>query len=336
MLSQGLTKEENVEGNKSLDIYDQAMRIRQEKGFELSLDQKLRVLDNLKGIDFKIDFSGGDPLVCSENLKVLKYAAKKYGKERISITTTGVGLSKIKAEEIIPFASELEFTYDYAREMFDPIRPTGYNELNLKKVSLFNKEGIKVKALVPLSKRNISPKILKQIYKNLHLAGIGEVELMRYFPVGRGFGKNENMPSRKEYEVAIELFQKMEQEFRFPKVILQCALRCMYASYSETPCKLYSESLGITAKGILLSCAWAIGPKGEPLDEIFVLGNLVNNSINELLTSEKGRSYERRLNENFGHCKIFAYINSRKSNSFDRLFDKTDPFHMNDLKLRKY
>jgi len=70
-----------------------------------------------------------------------------------------------------------------------------------------------------------------------------------------------------------------------------------------------------------------MGSKGEPLDEVFVLGSLVDNPISELLNSEKGQYYQRRLDENFGHCKIFAYLNSKKENPFDRLFDRTDPFY---------
>jgi len=323
---EGLTKEITVKKIKGLDIYDQALKIRQKQGFELSLKEKLQVLDNLEDVDFEIDFSGGDPLVCSENLEVIKYAANKYKRENLAVTTTGVGLSKVKAEQLVPYISELEFTYDNPEDRFDPIRPKGYNNSNLKKASLLNKQDIKVKALTPLSKRNIAPDILRLIYENLHLAGIEEVELIRYFPVGRGLGKNEESPSKEEYKKAIEIFKEMEKEYDFPKVKLQCGLKCLYDKFDENPCKLYKESLGITAKGILLTCPWAIGSKGEPLDEIFILGSLVDNHISELLDSEKGLYYQMRLEENFGHCKIFAYLNSNKENSFDRLFDKADPF----------
>lgn len=322
---EGLTREIVVNRVKGLDIYDQALKIRQKKGLELSLEEKLRVLDNLEGVDFEIDFSGGDPLVCSENLEVIRYAANKYGEENLTVTTTGVGLSKIKAEQLIPYISKLEFTYDNVEDKFDPIRPRGYNNSNLKKASLLSKQGIKVKALTPLSKRNITPNILRLIYENLYLAEIEEVELMRYFPIGRGLGKNEEIPSREEYERAIEIFKEMEEQYGLPKVKLQCALKCLYDTFNENPCDLYRKSFGITAKGILLTSPWAIGSRGEPLDEIFVLGSLVDHSISELLNSEKGLYYQKRIDENFGHCKIFAYLNSNKRNPFDRLFDRTDP-----------
>jgi len=248
IFSEGLTREETVDRDRSLGVYDQALKIRQEKELELSLEEKLQVLDNLEGVDFEIDFSGGDPLVCSENLEVIRYAANKYERENFAITTTGVGLSKIKAEQLIPYISKLEFTYDNAEEKFDPIRPQGYNNSNLKKASLLNRGGIKVKALMPLSKRNISPRILRLLYENLHVAGIREVELMRYFPVGRGLGKNEEMPSREEYEMAIEIFYEMERRYNLPKVKLQCALKCLYNTSNENPCNLYRESFGITSK----------------------------------------------------------------------------------------
>lgn len=330
IISEGLTKNDTIERSKESTIFDQALRERQSKKLEASLEDKIRILDNLANVEFEIDFSGGDPLVCSENLEVIRYGARKYGKENFAVTTTGVGLAKVKPEELAPYISKLEFTYDNADGKFDLIRPKGYNNQNLIRASLFGRNGIKVKALTPLSKRNINEGMLRLLYENLNKADIEEVELMRYFPVGRGFGKVDEVPTIKEYERAIYVFKEMEAKYGVPRVKLQCALRGLQYTdnASENPCNLYRESLGITAQGILLTSAWAMGPRGQPLDDIFILGNLIEQPIVKLLKCDKARAYEDRLNENFRHCKIFAYLNSRKKDSFDRLFDTTDPFYV--------
>jgi len=325
--SEGLTKEEFIERNERLSIYDQALQARQEKGLELSLEQKIAVLDNLDGIKFKIDFSGGDPLVCSENLEVIRHGAKKYGARNISVTTTGMGLALIKPEELAQHISELDFTYDNANSNFSEVRPVGYNNQNLRKAIEFKKAGIKVRAQTPLSKSNIQTKTLHLVYENLHKAGIEKMLIMRYFPVGRGSGKTSEMPTRDEYIKAINTIKELEFKYTTPKVKLQCALRGLSRYSGKNPCDLYSGSLGITSQGMLLTSAWAIGPYGQPMDDAFVLGDLKSSSIGELLNNEKGMQYKERLNENYGHCKIFAFLNSKKNESIERIFDNADPLY---------
>jgi hypothetical protein len=54
----------------------------------------LNVLRNLEGNDVTIDFAGGDPLSCYENYLVIKAASQKFGKQNISITSTGYFVRK--------------------------------------------------------------------------------------------------------------------------------------------------------------------------------------------------------------------------------------------------
>lgn len=60
------------------------------KGLELSLNEKIAILNNID-IPISIDFSGSDPLVVQENTFIFDAASKKFGRKNISITTTGVG-----------------------------------------------------------------------------------------------------------------------------------------------------------------------------------------------------------------------------------------------------
>jgi hypothetical protein len=56
-----------------------------------------------------------------------------------------------------------------------------------------------------------------------------------------------------------------------------------------------------------------------------VIGNLAETRLSQLLATEKAQAYQRRLDENFGHCKIFTFFQSTKSNPVDRIFDRADP-----------
>src|SRR4051812_6889089 len=68
LLSEGLTVLHQLPWEEDAgSAYDQAMAFRQAAGLELTLEEKLRVLDHLEGVHPKIDFSGGDVLAASEN-----------------------------------------------------------------------------------------------------------------------------------------------------------------------------------------------------------------------------------------------------------------------------
>lgn len=309
-------------------IYDQAMVWRQQQGLELDFDSKLRVLDHLDGFRPKLDFSGGDPMAASENLVVMRRASMRFGRERITLTATGAGLARCDPDDIAPLIGELNFTYDSVTAEGNQNRPAGYASGNLRKAAKFAQMGVRTRAECPLSQENVQSPILRQLYVNLHEAGIEKLLLMRLFPVGRGSHRAASIPTSQQYRSAIEVLRKLESEFGFPKVKLQCALRYFdRQDMSENPCDLVRESLGLMADGTLLTSPWAVGPRGDPLDDSFVLGNLAVTPLQDLLASDRASAYRARLDANFGHCKIFAFLNSKREQPMDRLFDRADPLY---------
>ena len=308
--------------------FDQAMALRQQQGLELDLAGKLRVLEHLAGCMPRIDFSGGDPLAAAENLQVLRIAAQRFGRQQITLTATGAGLARCDPEEIAPGISELNFTYDSHGQEGSPNRPAGYAHGNLKKATRFALAGVRTRAECPLSAQNISDESLHRLYMNLHDAGIAKFLIMRLFPVGRGTLRASEIPTPNQYRRAIQLLRELEAQFGYPQVKLQCALRFFDSqAMRENPCDLLRESLGIMADGTLLTSAWAVGSSGKPLHDAWVLGNLALTPLSELLNSEKAQDYERRLDDNFGHCKIFAFLHSKRENPMDRMFDEADPLY---------
>ncbi len=56
-----------------------------------------------------------------------------------------------------------------------------------------------------------------------------------------------------------------------------------------------------------------------------VLGNLVDQSMKEILSSDKAKMFMNHAADNFGHCKIRAYFNGDKAES--ATFKKMDPLY---------
>jgi MoaA/NifB/PqqE/SkfB family radical SAM enzyme len=327
--SEGLAKLEIIpllrnEGS----AYDQALRHRQSQGSELHLEDKKRIIDHLSGFEARIDISGGDALSVTENFELLRYAASTLGRENVTLTVTGAGSSKYSAEELAPYISEYNFTFD-AESLHDVVhRPKHYAEGNLAKAKKFVGIGVPTRAETPLTREILSQEHLERLYTTLATAGVQKLLIMRLFAVGRGTLLEAHIPSAEEYRFAIRTLRDIAARIDGPLVKLQCALRHLVnetGTEGANPCDLGSESFGLMADGTLLASPWAINNRGKPLGEEWVLGNLADQPLSVLLETDRARELQSRANENFGHCKIFAAANSSRSNAFDRLFDQTDP-----------
>jgi len=310
-------------------IYDIALNNRQRREEELLFQEKINVLKHLNGFNVKIDFAGGDPFVCYENFLVVREAAKIFGVESISVTTTGASIdSRYDFDEVCESIGQFEFTFDESVLEKSINRPSGYNKTNIKLASNFIKHGVKCKAQMPLHHGNIDPKTLRAIYQYLHENRIDSLLVMRTFPSGRaikGFDRNWQL-SRDDLLQAIHYLLNLERDYGRPKVKLQCALKNLLNEGEENPCDMVRDSFGINAKGVLLSSIWATDPKGDPLHEDWVLGNISREKMGDILKTEKVQRYMQRLDENYGHCKIFAYFNSDQK-TFDSIFSNNDPLY---------
>lgn len=310
--------------NRSPDLFDEALYFKQKEGKELTLIHKLEILENLKDFNVSIDFAGGDPLACYENFIVLKRASEIFGKNNISITSTGLINGKYKLEDVAKYIGEYEFTYDEP-DNNNICRPRGYNSINLEIASKFAKMGVKTKAQLPLHKANFGIENIRNIISKLSEKNIDELLLMRTFPVGRAFGTRVEM-DRDVLKDNIEIYLYYAKQFNL-KIRLQCALKHLIPEREglENPCDLMRESFGINFQGKLLVSAWANDNNGYPISDDFVLGDLTKEEFSEIKETQKFKSYLKRLDDNFGHCKIFSYLNN--STNQHGLFSKTDPLY---------
>jgi MoaA/NifB/PqqE/SkfB family radical SAM enzyme len=308
-------------------VFDTAAAEMSRLGLEISLEEKLAVLRHLDGFDAHIDFSGGDPLVVTENFEVIKQAAARFGRPNVSITATGAGMGRYDPAALAPYIHVIEFTYDEVDPEPGAGRPRGYNRSNLAKARQFKRHGCASKAQTPLTFSNMRPAVLRRLYLDLHEAEIDAMLVMRTFPVGRGMRlRRDRMPSADEYRQAIAVLRDMEETYRVPRVRLQCALRHLEDRRpTANPCDAMHSSFGITNRGQLQLSAWAWDDHGEPLAD-WLLGDLRRYALGELLASPRAQALRARLDDNFGHCKVFAYVYG-PAWTVDSLFGKTDPLY---------
>ncbi|MEN4981381.1 hypothetical protein [Acinetobacter modestus] len=311
------------EYNRIPDFYDQALYFRQKEGKELKLEQKIQILENLKGNNVSIDFAGGDPLACYENYIILKKAAEIYGKDNISITSTGLINKKYDLSDVAKYIGEYEFTYDEPEGDFI-CRPKGYNSVNLEIASKFSSMGVKTKAQLPLHNSNFGLKNIEKIVKNLADRNIDELLLMRTFPVGRAFGSTKYL-DKNTIQENVKLYFNFAEKYNI-SIRLQCALKHLFDNSNFlNPCDLMRESFGVNFQGKLMVSAWANNSNGYPINDDFVLGDLTNSHFFDIEKTRKFLSYKNKLDENFGHCKIFSYLFNKSANN--GLFEKTDPLY---------
>ncbi|MBU4455440.1 radical SAM protein, partial [Patescibacteria group bacterium] len=65
---------------------------------QLIFDEKIQVLQILASQDVKIDFSGGDPLFCEDDIKILEKAVSIIPAEKINVSMTGISLNQRKID----------------------------------------------------------------------------------------------------------------------------------------------------------------------------------------------------------------------------------------------
>lgn len=309
--------------------FDQAARRRQAEGHELDLDGKLRVIDNLSGVIPKVDISGGDPLVLTETMVVIKALAERFGRENVTVTATGVGLNFVDPSELAPYVSEVNITFDGTPPETDPLVPENYGLANLRAGVRLTEHDIKVRAEIPLTLQNIDPVELSRIYRELADTPIGRVLVMRLFPVGRGScAKTRSLPPT-SIERRSASCAKLEQELDGPPVKLQCALRHLDGpGTGSNPCDAVSESFGLMADGTLLGSPWAINQHGKPIDENWILGNLSTTPMTEILRCVHTARFHDNTDANFGHCKIFAGLYGTDADFFSRITQPADPVYL--------
>lgn len=244
-----------------------------EKKLAISYNDKVKIVENLDVDNIKIDISGGDPLILTENMNIIKKLSEKFGKVNINVTTTSAGIKSTQYHFIENYIGAIETTYDYPFDSY-ALRPKQYNSTNIESLAYLAKKGINTSVHIPLTKLNSSETVIKKIFNNLANAGVDEIHLIKFFPIGRGSSKKYVELNEEEYKRTIRLYTKLEKP-SFPKITLQTA-------FISKKNELNSSSINITATGMLHSDPWAYNKNGSP-NKNYIIGDLKEQKLSSML-----------------------------------------------------
>lgn len=273
------------------------------KRIEKSID-KNAILDSILSVDnniLTIDFSGGDPLAVSEDVEIIKKASNILGKDKISISSTGLSLSKMSDEDIKAIASGYDITYDFPKKykLLD-VRDKRYNECNYDQAKRIKKLGLDVDIFIPI--RNIEDKYYKVLANDIFELNPNSVNLLKLMPLGNSFddGKINTVHKSKC------LMEELKSLGYTGEIKINCAMQEDFKK--ENNCNMLSEKkIGLDHYGNLYTCIWAADIFEDINDSPFYLGNLLENKLIDILSSSKVNSYISRLENNRNKCYVLEH-----------------------------
>ncbi|MBD7912400.1 MULTISPECIES: radical SAM protein [Clostridium] len=267
---------------------------------ELDFNSKVRIIDQLKEGDFRIDFSGGDLLIDPLNLDLIIYASEKLGKENVGISISGAFVTEEIVERLRGKINDVEITLDYLPYYHYKMRPAGYHEYAAKAMKLFESAGFVVGAQTVITKDNISKEKLMNLYSWLEENKIDEWSILRFFSSGRGKYFSELKPTHEEYCQMVDYIKEITAKGNI-KVDFQYLLP-NHEKYT-LDCRAVKRSIGILTDGTVVGCFWALDENMKPVDDRYILGKLPDMNIYDILENKKSKYWL----ENENSCGFFTY-----------------------------
>ena len=275
---------------------------------ELSFEERVKIAEELKKIKgLRLDIAGGDPLFDSSVIRFLKHMSK-YMIQDATITTTGLAIKNFSngnMQVINDVTNEFDISYDYPSTWKENHRGSNYNNHNYKFIKKLIDNGIKVNILITLSKYNTKEKIIKKMIEEIKSINASSITLLRLIPVGRqSYESYKEDITEYNVEMAIKLFKRSFKN----KIKLHCAYRANINS--DDRCNMLTEKIGINHLGDVFSCAWAGYLNIDNDKNPFYLGNLIENTLEEIVNSERFTDLYEIVTKNDGlhHCPIFSYL----------------------------
>lgn len=267
---------------------------------ELNYNRKIEIISKMKQGDFTLDFSGGDLLIDPLNLEVVLFASKQLGKENVGISVSGAFITDEIVEKLAGKVNDVEMTLDMPPFEFYKMRPVGYHEFTANAVEKLRKSDIKVGIETVITRENMDKNSISKLFDWLVDHNVNEWSLLRFFGSGRGNRYAKIQPTHKEYCEAIRFIKELSAESGM-KIHFQYLLPGHDGYTLE--CRAVKKSIGILPDGIVTACFWGVDENMKADRDEFVLGNLKEQDIYEILLSQKAVKWCNNPEK----CRIFDY-----------------------------
>lgn len=274
------------------------------KRVEESID-KFAILDSILSVDNKllsIDFSGGDPLAIDEGIAVIRKASKMLGRNKISISSTGLSLSKLSDSDLKTLASGYDITYDFPKKYKSlDIRDERYNEYNYEQAMRIKKLGLDVDIYIPI--RNIEDKYYKQLAYDIIELNPNSVKLLKLMPLGQDF-KGEKIDTINKSQYLISQLKSLGYS---GNIKINCAMKEDFKEKNN--CDMLSErKVGLDHYGNLYTCIWAADILEDKEKSPFYLGNLLEKNLVDIFESTRVSKYIYKLQNNRNKCYVLEHF----------------------------
>jgi hypothetical protein len=193
-------------------------------GEELNFEGKMKVLEILAERNFRIDFSGGDPLYYDDDFEIVRQAVTLLPPQNISVSMTGSGYIDDERTKILKSVDAIELTLDNVFEYRNPFRPRGYNVSSATMLKKCVDVGINVRAVTTLHQYSIFCQNLEEVYGWLCDNGVQEWSVIKFCPVGRAMKFAQSMPSDNDYLEAVNTLKKFNG---YTKIVFQHSLEVL-------------------------------------------------------------------------------------------------------------
>ncbi len=272
---------------------------------EKNIDKE-KILSSLLTFDnITIDFAGGDPLYLPENIEIIKKASKILGRDNISISGTGLSLLKFTDEELINLSSSYDLTYDFPKKYIEyDIRDKRYNLINYEQCKRLLNLDLQVDIYLPI--RNMPKEYFDELAKDLCDINPGSINFLKLMPLNEKYEEDVDSVNLSNY-----LANQLRKNGYTKKIGINCALKEDYDCKNN--CNMLTErKVGLDQYGNLYTCIWASDILIDREINPFYLGNLLDNTLDEILNNENTRNMYESLKNDRDKCYVLHYYNNKK------------------------
>lgn len=261
---------------------------------ELTQDQKLDVARQVRelsenGYDVRIDLSGGEIFTdIKAHTELLTELSAALGKERIGVSCSGFGINRKLADFLGKTVHDVEMTMDVVPHKRYMLRPSSYSVAAAKAVSLLKDAGCTVGLQTVVSTYNSSYIDALSVFSWACVNNVDNWSILRFFASGRGTAYPEAAMTDTQCAKYVHMVKNMVDQLPVshkPKVDFHY-LMPGHEKYTNI-CRCVRHSIGILPNGDVVACFWALDSTTNTIDPKFLLGNAKDNSLLEILNSEK-------------------------------------------------
>ncbi len=233
----------------------------------------------------------------------------------MGISSSVYGITDELAEFLGNTVHDVEMTMDIVPYRHYVLRPEGYSVAAAKAVDKLKKANCEVGLQTVVSTYNANYADALAVFAWACANGVDNWSILRFFPSGRGKNYPEAAMDNQQCAEYVRMVQEMVDN---SPVVNKPELDFHYTmpghkKYTNI-CRCVRHSIGILPNGDVVACFWALDSSTGIVDPKFLLGNVKDNSLYEILNGEKARYWS-----DCEHCCELKSENDERSVNYDVL-----------------